>query len=82
MARRAVRLAGLVVAAAALLLGGALALDRVFPPDLARAATASTLVVDREGRLLRAFTTPDGGASVKDVRRSSGRRRRSSSPPA
>lgn len=60
MARGAVRLAGLVVAAAALLLGGALALDRVFPPDLARAATASTLVVDREGRLLRAFTTADG----------------------
>jgi hypothetical protein len=42
VARGAVRLAGLVVAAAAFLLGGALALDRVFPPDLARAATAST----------------------------------------
>jgi penicillin-binding protein 1C len=60
MARRAPRLAGIAVAAILLLLGLALALDRAFPPDLARAATASTLVVDRDGALLRAFTAADG----------------------
>jgi penicillin-binding protein 1C len=38
----------------------ALILDRVFPPDLSRAGEMSTLVVDKDERLLRAFTTADG----------------------
>ncbi len=38
----------------------ALALDRMFPPDLARYHERSTEIVDANGRLLRAFTTPDG----------------------
>jgi penicillin-binding protein 1C len=39
---------------------GLLWADRAFPPPLERAATVSTEVVDRDGRLLRAFATPDG----------------------
>jgi penicillin-binding protein 1C len=46
--------------AAAGLAAGLLALDRLFPPDLARYQERSTEVVDANGRLLRAFTTPDG----------------------
>jgi penicillin-binding protein 1C len=42
------------------LLVGAFVLDRVFPPDLARLATVSTVVVDRDGRMLRAFAAADG----------------------
>lgn len=43
------------------LLAGAFAvLDRVDPLDLSRAGEASVVVVDREGRMLRAFTTPAG----------------------
>jgi penicillin-binding protein 1C len=42
------------------LLVGAFVLDRVFPPDLARLATVSTVVVDRDGRMLRAFAAGDG----------------------
>ncbi|UYN93528.1 MAG: penicillin-binding protein 1C [Enhydrobacter sp.] len=38
----------------------ALALDRLFPPDLSRYRERSTEVVDADGRLLRAFTTADG----------------------
>lgn len=38
----------------------ALALDRLFPPDLSRYQQRSTEVVDANGRLLRAFTTEDG----------------------
>ena len=38
----------------------ALALDRIFPPNLARYHERSTEVVDANGRLLRAFTTTDG----------------------
>ena len=52
-------LVGLALAAAGLA-AGALALDRLFPPDLARYHARSTEVVDANGRLLRAFTTPDG----------------------
>ncbi len=37
----------------------ALALDRLFPPDLSRYQARSTEVVDANGRLLRAFTTAD-----------------------
>jgi penicillin-binding protein 1C len=58
--RRGATWALLLAAAAALLVGALTALDRAFPPDLARAAPVSTIVVDREGRLLRGFTTADG----------------------
>ena len=46
--------------AAASLAAGALALDRIFPPDLSRYHDRSTEIVDSNGRLLRAFTTADG----------------------
>lgn len=36
------------------------ALDRLFPPPLERADTASQWVTDRDGRPLRAFPTPEG----------------------
>ena len=42
------------------LLAAAFTLDRLFPPDLRKYQQRSTEVVDREGRLLRAFTTGDG----------------------
>ncbi|HYC66508.1 MAG TPA: penicillin-binding protein 1C, partial [Reyranellaceae bacterium] len=49
------------VALCALLLAtAALALDRLFPPDLSRYEARSTEIVDANGRLLRAFTTADG----------------------
>ena len=51
--------AGLALAGTSLV-AGALALDRLFPPDLARDHARSTEIVDANGRLLRAFTTPDG----------------------
>ena len=35
-------------------------LDRVYPLDLSRAGEISTVVADREGRMLRAFTTTSG----------------------
>ncbi len=35
-------------------------LDRAYPPDLGRLDSASTLVLDREGQVLRAFTADDG----------------------
>ena len=43
----------------------ALALDRIFPPNLARYQGRSTEVVDANGRLLRAFTTADGEWRLK-----------------
>ena len=49
----------------------ALALDRLFPPDLSRYLARSTEIVDANGRLLRAFTTTDAKwrlkTSVEDV---------------
>ncbi|MEI7874854.1 MAG: penicillin-binding protein 1C [Alphaproteobacteria bacterium] len=57
-------LAGLALAATSLA-AGALALDRLFPPDLARYHERSTEIVDANGRLLRAFTTPDGKWRLK-----------------
>jgi len=45
---------------AALVATAALALDRIFPPNLARYQERSTEIVDANGRLLRAFTTADG----------------------
>jgi penicillin-binding protein 1C len=54
-----------------LLAGAGLALDRLFPPDFSRLAETSSMVVDSEGRLLRAFATGDGvwrlGARPADV---------------
>src|SRR5258708_31852308 len=52
-------LVGLALAATSLA-ATALALDRIFPPDLSRYNDRSTEVVDSGGRLLRAFTTADG----------------------
>ena len=43
----------------------ALALDRIFPPNLARYLDRSTEVVDANGRLLRAFTANDGQWRLK-----------------
>jgi penicillin-binding protein 1C len=54
--RRGALLAGLL----AVLLGLVLGLDRLFPPDLSRLDHLSREVLDRDGRLLRAFTTPGG----------------------
>lgn len=63
-------LTGFAVAATTLA-ATALALDRLFPPDLSRYHDRSTEVVDANGRLLRAFTTADGKwrlkTSVDDV---------------
>ncbi len=57
--------------AATMLVATALALDRLFPPDLSRYHERSTEVVDANGRLLRGFTTADGKwrlkTSVDDV---------------
>jgi len=46
--------------AATALAAGLLAADRAFPPELSRYHARSVEVVDADGRLLRAFTTPDG----------------------
>ncbi|HTE35110.1 MAG TPA: transglycosylase domain-containing protein, partial [Reyranella sp.] len=46
--------------AAAVVATAGLALDRIFPPNLARYHERSTEIVDANGRLLRAFTTSDG----------------------
>ena len=51
--------------AATSLATGALALDRLFPPDLSRYHERSTETVDANGRLLRAFTTADGKWRLK-----------------
>ena len=51
--------------AATSLAAGALALDRIFPPDLSRYHDRSTEIVDSNGRLLRAFTTADGKWRLK-----------------
>jgi len=47
-------------ATALVLLLTAIALDRIFPPDLSRLADRSTLVVDNDGRLLTPFRARDG----------------------
>src|SRR5919109_330659 len=46
--------------AAVVLVMAAAALDRLFPPNLARLADRSTLVLDDDGRLLTPFTATDG----------------------
>lgn len=62
MKRRGKIIGGLLFIA--LLTGGAVFgldwLDKAYPPPLERAAVGSVEVLDREGRLLRAFATPDG----------------------
>jgi penicillin-binding protein 1C len=58
--RRARRCAIGAAAGSGILAGAFLILDRTFPLDLSRASEASVVVVDREGRMLRAFTTPSG----------------------
>ncbi len=60
---RRVVLAGLALSAVAGLTGLVaikVAKDKLGPPPIAQADALSTVVVDRDGRLLRAFTTPDG----------------------
>jgi penicillin-binding protein 1C len=47
-------------AAVLISISATIALDRVFPPDLARLADRSTLVIDADGGLLAPFTTGDG----------------------
>jgi penicillin-binding protein 1C len=59
-------LAGAVLAVA-LAVTAALALDRLFPPDLSRYQVRSTEIVDANGRLLRAFTTGDGKWRLKTM---------------
>jgi penicillin-binding protein 1C len=54
-----------VALAVTLTVTAALALDRIFPPNLARYLDRSTEVVDASGRLLRAFTTSDGQWRLK-----------------
>ncbi len=55
-----VRLAASALLAVTGLLALLLAADRACPPDLARLRDASTVVTDRAGAPLRAFTTPTG----------------------
>ena len=57
-ARRILSLAALTAGAASA--AAAIWLATAPPPALDRADAHSTLVVDRNGRLLRPFTTPDG----------------------
>jgi penicillin-binding protein 1C len=53
------------VALAAGITWGLNALDAAYPPPLERAAVASREVLDADGELLRAFTTPDGKWRLK-----------------
>lgn len=57
------------IVSAALLVGGAAfgldALDKAYPPPLEAAQQRSFEVLDRDGRLLRAFATPDGRWRLK-----------------
>jgi penicillin-binding protein 1C len=60
--RRVFAIVGALVFVFSLALPGAWSayLDHLGPLDLAASRVGSTIVVDREGRLLRAFTLPDG----------------------
>jgi penicillin-binding protein 1C len=57
--------AGLQVVIAAGITWGLHALDAAYPPPLERAAVSSREVLDADGELLRAFTTPDGKWRLK-----------------
>src|SRR3984893_5971472 len=59
------RLLAVAALAATSLATGALALDRLFPPDLSRYHARSSETVDANGRLLRAFTTAEGKCGLK-----------------
>ena len=59
------RVLAVTALAATSLAAGALALDRLFPPDLSRYHERSSETVDTNGRLLRAFTTADGKWRLK-----------------
>ncbi|WP_188352037.1 penicillin-binding protein 1C [Agrobacterium tumefaciens] len=67
MRRKKAIIVGIV--SAALLVGGAAfgldALDNAYPPPLEAAQQRSFEVLDRDGRLLRAFATPDGRWRLK-----------------
>ena len=67
MSRKRAIIAGIMTAA--LLLGGAAfgldALDKAYPPPLEAARQRSFEVLDRDGRLLRAFATADGRWRLK-----------------
>jgi penicillin-binding protein 1C len=60
MSRRWRRWVGGTAAAFAVAVIAIVALDRLFPPDLQRLDRQSTLVLDRDGNLLQAFTSADG----------------------
>jgi len=60
MSRRFKRWLGGAAAALAVAVITLAALDRLYPPDLTRLSHQSTLVLDRDGRLLQAFTAADG----------------------
>ncbi|MGH6991238.1 MAG: transglycosylase domain-containing protein, partial [Stellaceae bacterium] len=68
--RAARRLGGAAIAVLVLAMALA-AVDRAFPPDISRFHRQSTVVLDREHHILRAFTTRSGkwrlGATVADV---------------
>jgi penicillin-binding protein 1C len=58
---RKLQRASLVSGIALLMLGAAaFCADRLAPPPLERLASVSTLVTDKDGRVLRAYTTPEG----------------------
>lgn len=67
MRRKKAVIAGIMTAA--LLIGGAAfgldALDKAYPPPLEAARERSFEVLDRDGKLLRAFATPDGRWRLK-----------------
>ncbi|MGV1954303.1 penicillin-binding protein 1C [Agrobacterium sp. 22-214-1] len=67
MRRRKAIIVGIMTAA--LLMGGAAfgldALDKAYPPPLDAAQQRSFEVLDRDGKLLRAFATPDGRWRLK-----------------
>jgi penicillin-binding protein 1C len=56
--RRIVFLTG--AAAVLMVIGAALALDRLFPPNLSRLATTGTEILDRQGRTVALFPAPGG----------------------
>lgn len=60
MRRRWQRWLAAGAASAVVLAGAAVALDRLFPPDLSRLARLSTEVVAEDGTTLRLFTAEDG----------------------
>ena len=60
MSRRSIRRWAAGAAVLALIVLGLDLADRAFPPPLPKAADLSTVVTDRQGRLLRAFALPEG----------------------